>query len=178
MLQSSSLGVPRKVLSYFWKSNPSHVPHMTQRENRVAPVLFVVVFLTIVPFFAFAQIIPTIVPEDCRGADAAQNCGICDLAQLAQNVLNAGIYIAIFLSAVLFAWAGWKYVTAGGNVGKATQAREIFTNVLVGLIIILAGWLVVDTLMKTLVKEDGGFGPWSPVCTPGGGQIGNIQPLI
>ena len=178
MLQSSSLSVPRRVLSYFWRSKPFNVPHMTQRGNRVALVLFVVVFLTVVPFFAFAQVIPIIVPEDCRGANAAQNCGICDLAQLAQNVLNAGIYIVIFLSAVLFSWAGWKYVTAGGNVGKATQAREIFTNVLVGLIIILAGWLVVDTLMKTLVKEDGGFGPWSPVCTPGGGQIGNIQPLI
>ena len=68
---------------------------------------------------------------------------------------------------MLFAYAGWKYMTAGGNIGKATQARDIFTNVAIGLVIILAGWLVVDTVMKTLVKEHAGFGPWNKICSGG-----------
>ena len=118
----------------------------------------------LIPFFAVAAELPTIVPEDCRGANAARDCGVCDIAQLAQNALNAGIYIAIFLSAILFAWAGWKYVTAGGESGKVKSAREIFTNVLIGLIIILAGWLVVDTIMKTFVSESATLGPWNEIC--------------
>src|SRR3989344_2590427 len=86
MLQSSSLSVPRRVLSYFWRSKPFNVPHMTQRGNRVALVLFVVVFLAAVPLSAFAQLPGEIVP--CKGVD----CSVCDVATLAQNVLNAGIY--------------------------------------------------------------------------------------
>ena len=100
-----------------------------------------------------AKIVP------CSGLD----CNLCHIATLAQNVLNTGIFIAVFLSAILFAWAGWKYVTAGGG-GDVSAAREIFTNVLVGLVIILAAWLIVDTIMRTLVNESATIGPWNKIC--------------
>lgn len=118
------------------------------------------------PFAVSAQSVldTKIVPENCQGARAAWDCGVCDLATMAQNVLNMGIFVAVFLSAILFAWAGWKYLTAGGGEG-ITQARSIFTNVLVGLIIILAGWLIVDTLIKTLTGDK--LGPWNQVCQNG-----------
>jgi TRAP-type C4-dicarboxylate transport system permease small subunit len=94
----------------------------------------------------------------CDGAA----CTVCDLATLAQNILNAAIYIAVFLAGVLFAWAGWNYLSAGGEGQKLTSAKNTFTNVFIGLVIILAGWLVVDTLMKTMTN--GQFGPWNAVC--------------
>lgn len=131
-------------------------------------------FIAAVPAFTFAQVIPTIVPEDCRGPNAATECGVCDLAQLAQNGLNAGIYIAIFIAAILFAWAGWQYVTAGGNPSKASEARKVFTNVVIGLVIIIAGWLVVDVLMKTLVNQNGEFGPWNQICGPRTDAAGRV----
>jgi len=126
-------------------------------------ILIIFLFaITIAPSIASAQI-PTIVPENCR-ADAAQNCGVCDIAQLAQNTINAGIYIAVFLSAILFAWAGWKYITAGGDATKAGDAKNIFWTVGVGLILILAAWLIVDLIMKMLVSENALLGPWNEVC--------------
>ncbi|MBI2612586.1 hypothetical protein HYW59_02100 [Candidatus Kaiserbacteria bacterium] len=120
------------------------------------------ILIVLAPSIAFAQI-PTIVPEHCR-AGAAKTCGICDIAQLAQNTINAGIYIAIFLAAFLFAYAGWQYITAGGDSGKATNAKKIFWTVGVGLVLILAAWLIVDIIMKTLVSEGALFGPWNEVC--------------
>ena len=115
-------------------------------------------FILAIPLVTSAALPDEIVP--CNGVD----CDVCDIATLAQNTLNAGIYIAVFLSAILFAWAGWKYVSAGGDSGKVRSAREIFTNVLIGLIIILAGWLVVDTIMKTFVSESATLGPWNEIC--------------
>lgn len=109
------------------------------------------------PAFVAAQI-PPIVP--CKGAD----CNVCHIAELAQNVINVGIYIAVFLSAVLFAYAGWKYITAGGDPGKAADAKKIFWTVGMGLALILAAWLIVDLIMKTLVSESALFGPWNSVC--------------
>ena len=124
--------------------------------------VLVLAFLAI-PVATHAATLPgAIVPENCSGADAATKCGVCDVAQLAQNILNTAIYLSVFLSAVLFAWAGWESVTAGGNAEKVGHARSIFTNVVIGLVIMLAGWLVVDTLMKTLTN--GSFGPWNKVC--------------
>lgn len=120
-------------------------------------VALAIVFLLIAPAIAFAQI-PTIVP--CNGTD----CKLCHIAQLAQNALNAGIYIAVFLSAILFAYAGFTYITAGGDPGKAAGAKKIFWNVGAGLILILSAWLIVDFIMKMLVGESTILGPWNKIC--------------
>ncbi len=88
----------------------------------------------------------------CDGVD----CTVCDVATLAQNVLNTGIFIVIILSALLFAYAGWLYLS-NVTTGEAQRARSIFTNVVIGLVIILGAWLVVYTLMSTLLGRDFSF---------------------
>lgn len=130
---------------------------------RQAMILLVLAIVALSPVIVLAQGIPTIVPENCRGS-AATTCKICDIAQLAQNTINAGIYIAVFLSAILFAYAGWKYITAGGDPGQAGDAKKIFWTVGVGLVLILGAWLVVDVIMKMLVNESAIFGPWNEIC--------------
>ena len=89
-------------------------------------------------------------------------CNLCHLVKLASNLINIGIFITIALSAMTFAYAGLKYMTAGGDPGEATKARTMFTSVAIGLVIILGAWVGVDTLMKTVV-DDAKFGPWNSI---------------
>lgn len=128
--------------------------------------LLALVFAAVIlfsPVISHAAGLPDkIVPTKCTGDNAATKCGICDVAQLGQNILNTGIYIAVFFSAIMFAWAGWKAVTSGGDSHAYGEAKGIFVNVLIGLIIILAAWLIIDTLMKTLTGDK--FGPWNKIC--------------
>jgi len=128
---------------------------------RVAVLLAIVFFIAPSIALAASPLPGQIVPEQCNQVGGCQS--VCDIATVAQNVLNTGIYIAVFLSAVLFAWAGWLYLTSVAG-GEISRAKEIFVNVAVGLVIILAGWLVVDTLMRTLVGNGGSFGPWNKIC--------------
>lgn len=114
-------------------------------------------FLVFSPALAFAAGLPQQIVT-CTGV----NCSVCDIATTAQNVLNTAIFIMVFLSAVLFAWAGWKMLTAQGNTESYSQGKAIFGNVVLGLVIILAGWIVIDTLMKTMTN--GSFGPWNKIC--------------
>jgi hypothetical protein len=111
------------------------------------------------PLFVFGQTSPgipdRIVP--CNGVD----CTICDLATLAQNIINAGVFIFVFVSALMFAYAGFLYLTSSVS-DKVSQAKSIFGNVTLGLIVLLAAWLVVDTLMKSVLG--GSFGPWNDIC--------------
>ena len=97
-------------------------------------------------------------------------CTLCDLVSLAQNLINIGIFITITLSAITFAVAGMKYMSSGGgDSGKATEARKMFTRVAVGLVIILGAWVGVDTLMKTVLDEQK-FGPWNSIgCSQSAG---------
>ncbi len=110
--------------------------------------MIVVFVLLMLPFYVSAQGLPKqIVPETCNQDGGCQS--ICDIVTLAQNVLNFGIFLAVVLSAILFAYAGWKLLTAGGNTEVYAQGKRVFGNVLIGLIIILGGWIVIDTLMRT-----------------------------
>jgi hypothetical protein len=123
-------------------------------------VLVSLVFL-FSPVMVLGQGMPSqIVPESCSGPGGCQN--ICDIALLAQNILNTAIFLAVIISAFLFAYAGWQSLTAGGDTEKIRSARTVFTKVLIGLLIIIGGWVVIDTLMKTVTNES--FGPWNKVC--------------
>ena len=125
---------------------------------RSAAILIFV--LAVTPSLAMAAGIPTIVPSDCNGPGGCQS--ICELAVLAQNVLNAAIYLAVVVSAVLFAWAGFLYLTNVANSGQHSRAVEVFTNVFIGLVIILAGWLVIDVVMRAFVGAS--VLPWNAIC--------------
>lgn len=110
------------------------------------------------PFFVFGQnagLPRQIVP--CTGV----NCTVCDLATLAQNIINTGIFVFVFFSAMMFAYAGFLYLT-NEAIGGQNEARSIFKNVAIGLIVLLSAWLLVDTLMKAVLG--GSFGPWNNVC--------------
>ncbi len=141
--------------------------------ERVAAALSAgAVLLTPIAAFAQKALTEPIVPPNCQGAEAAWKCSVCDLAQLAQNLLNAGVYMLVILAAVMFAWAGFEFLTAAGNSEKYGKAKRVFSNVTVGLVILLVSWVCVDTLMKSFVNEDNRFGPWNQVCDRGVGGLG------
>ena len=111
--------------------------------------MIVVFVLLMLPVLVSAQGMPKqLVPESCNQPGGCQS--ICDIVTLAQNVLNFGIFMAVVLSAFLFAYAGWNMLTAQGNSELYAKGKRVFGNVLIGLIIILAGWIIIDTLMRTL----------------------------
>jgi hypothetical protein len=73
----------------------------------------------------------------------------------------------------MFMFAGFKLVTSGGNEAAKTAAKVTFYNVIIGYLILLAGWLMVDTLLKATL-DDQAYGMWrtiqcvsQPTVTPG-----------
>ena len=133
-------------------------------RRNVLAVLMTLFFMT--PTIVMAAGMVSIVPQnsDCNGPGGCQS--FCDLVQLAQNVLNDGIYVAVFLSAVLFAWSGFKHMTAGGDSGQIKEANKVFSAVFIGLIIILSAWLIVSTLMSVIAGNGATpTMPWNQLCT-------------
>lgn len=79
------------------------------------------------------------------------SCGFTDLMTLVNNVINAILLLAAPIAAIMFAYAGFLLVTAGGeSAGAKTKAKSIFTNAVFGFIIALAAWLVVKLILTTL----------------------------
>ncbi len=100
-----------------------------------------------------------IVPCGNPGQEA---CQACHLVKLAENIVNFFVYFSIAVATLMFAWAGILYVSSSTNPKNIETAHGIFWTVFVGLIIVLSAWLVVDTIMKTFVRESS-FGPWNKI---------------
>ena len=131
--------------------------------RRIFAFAIVTLFMVAPPALSFAQVgLKTIVPEKCQGANAATQCGLCEFAQLAQNILNDAIYFAVVVSAILIAWAGWQYLTAGGQPYKVKSAKKTFTNIVIGLVLVVASWLFVNTILNALTGTSGL--QWNRIC--------------
>ncbi|MCH8889054.1 hypothetical protein IID26_01355 [Patescibacteria group bacterium] len=124
---------------------------------------FVVLVMFLMPFVGLAQDIPgldtTIVPS-CEHPDTP-GCNFCDLVQLSQNIINFLVGFAIFVAVLLFVYAGFLYLSAGANEENVKRAHKLFGSVFIGFILVLASWLIIDTIMKAFVGDNPSFGPWN-----------------
>ena len=79
------------------------------------------------------------------------DCNFNALIKLVNNVVNFILFrLAVPIAAIMFAYAGFELLTAGGETSKLTKAKTIFTNVAIGLVIAAAAWLIVHTILTIL----------------------------
>ena len=78
------------------------------------------------------------------------NCTYKDFINLIKNVVIFLIKIGVAFSAVVFAYAGWLYMTSGGDEGKVKQAHEMLTKVLWGFLFALGAFLIVQLISNQL----------------------------
>jgi hypothetical protein len=82
---------------------------------------------------------------------AVNPCGFDHLMILINKTINfILIDLAVPIAAIMFVYAGFLLLTSGGESGKKTTAKKIFTNVAIGLIIVAVAWLAVQLLLSLL----------------------------
>ena len=121
-------------------------------KKKVLPLFYLTTFYLLLSTVAYAA---GLVP--CDGSD----CTWCSIVQMIQNLINYAIYLGVLATAIMFAYAGFLYLTDGGSSEKVGKAKKMFSEVLVGLVCILGGWLLIDTLMKALTGDK--IGPWNKI---------------
>jgi Type IV secretion system pilin len=101
--------------------------------------------------------------SSCEGV----SCSACDIITLANNIVQWLIGIVFLFFAILAVYHGFKLVVSGGNSGAKSAAKSGFTSAFIGLFIMLGAFLVVDTIMRGVVRgsngEIEGYGPWSKI---------------
>ena len=103
-------------------------------------------FVLFAPMFVFADGggLGGLVP--CLGPD----CTYEHFLLLIENVIMFLIQLGIAFSAIVFAYAGWLYMTSGGDEGKVKQAHEMLTKVLWGFLFALGAYLIVQLITSSL----------------------------
>jgi hypothetical protein len=89
-----------------------------------------------------------------EGADGLPPCNWCSFVQLIGNLIKYAIFLAVTLSSLMFAYAGFLFLTNNGNPTKVIAAWEIFRRTIYGIIGILAAWLIVNAIMTKIAGNE------------------------
>lgn len=125
----------------------------------LSSVLFIVVFLAI-PIAAQAAI-------PFFGPIIEKSWNECPLGwgaviSVINNIIQLLITIAIvFVAPLMIAWAGFLFVINPVNASGKEDAKKILTNTVVGIVIALSGWLIVDAVMAALYDRSAVGETWS-----------------
>ncbi|MDB5194935.1 MAG: peptidoglycan-binding protein [Parcubacteria group bacterium] len=141
------------------------------RSLALVAIVFVVVAVPVAAHAASASFYGPIIPAECNCPGTAPSYG-CVLATI-QNVINFGITLGVVAATIALMYAGFTWMTSGGNPEARSKGRSMLLNVFIGLFILLTAWLVVDFVMKTLYVGDAGskdFGPWNSILSAKSGD--------
>lgn len=85
--------------------------------------------------------------------DYTRACTRCDAFKLAENVIDFTLQgLVPPVAAVLFVYAGLMILLGGAMPKRIEHGKAVFRNTFIGLLIILASWLIVNTFIQS-------FGP-------------------
>ncbi|MBP9762751.1 hypothetical protein KBD34_03990 [Patescibacteria group bacterium] len=113
--------------------------------------------LAFAPLLASAQTDPFRRAEDSiTGAGGIQQAAIgtsgapARLETIIGRIINVvlGFLGIILLFYVL--WAGFKWMTAGGNTKQTDEARDMIKNAVIGMVIIVAGFAISNFVIRQL----------------------------
>lgn len=107
-----------------------------------------------------------IVPSGRDGDFGPDGFGSCELVATINNTIRFLVGITGILAVIAFMYAGFTMVSSRGDAAMIQQAKQIFANVLIGFVILLSAFLIVNTIMSMLVGDTDGFINWNRVeCT-------------
>jgi len=96
-------------------------------------------------------LIPCGTKKDPKTGVVLEPCTYKHLFDLINNVVNFILYfLAIPIAAIMFAYAGFLYLSSQGDTSKVSKATGIFGDVAMGLIYIAAAWLIIKTVLSIL----------------------------
>ncbi len=85
------------------------------------------------------------------------NCGFEDILRTVNNLivfLITVVFVPVVI--VMFMYAGFKYIAAQGDAKKLVSLKSMIKHIVGGMILILCAWLIVRTILVTVVKDEKG----------------------
>lgn len=108
------------------------------------------------------------------GTSKTKPCELCDIFKLAKNVTDGIVYLGFFVATAAVGIGGFMIMIGGAVPQTLEQGKKAMTAGIIGLLIILFAWFIVDLSIKVMV----GNVDVKSIITTGGGAGGfqNIGP--
>jgi hypothetical protein len=105
---------------------------------------------------------------------SATGLGGGDIRTIVGRIIQVFLGILGVVALVLIIYAGFLWMTAGGDEEKVTQAKKIMTQAVIGLAIILCSFAITSWVVSQLTQATG-YGGTGGGESGGGGSLGSGQ---
>ena len=116
--------------------------------KKILSILAIIVSL--VPVLGYAALI------NC-GNTANDQCDFNDLIYTLNGIVQWIISMSVIIFTLCLIYGGYLYMTSGAKPGNKDKAKSLFLSTLWGFLIILTGWLIVNTLLQYLLPKDSDY---------------------
>ncbi len=143
----------------------------TKLTISIFAILFIVLFA--MPVFAGSEIkfIPsTTIPGSDFVKDSPMNINSGSLGQYIIAIYNYGIGLVSVLAVVMIMFGGYKRIFAAGNAGAIGEANSTIISALVGLVLALGSFMLLNTINPALTT-------FKPLYTPAP-KIGSCPTIV
>ncbi len=87
-----------------------------------------------------------------NGTDLGTQTGLTqtDPRTLTVRIITVSLGLLGILLTCIILYAGFKWMTAGGNEDDVTEAKKLISSAVIGLLIILSAWSITEFVFQSL----------------------------
>ncbi len=83
----------------------------------------------------------------------ASGCSFCDGMKVAINLVNNLTAAAVVITTGMIIYGAIRMMISAGSETALKEAKGIITSAVIGLVIVLCGWLIVNTLIHFIAGQ-------------------------
>lgn len=124
--------------------------------------------------FSPATVLAQIDTTGLQAVGAVTQLTATDPRVIAVRIINIALGLLGIITLTIVLYAGFTWMTAGGDAEKVEKAKKLLRNAIIGLIIILSSWALTTYIISRLLEATGagGGGTSGGAGGPGGGGFG------
>lgn len=116
--------------------------------------LLIVPALISLPFFRVLPVHAQDISSGLEDVGGTAELSSSDLTDVIGTLINVFLTLLGIIFLVLVLYAGWLWMTAGGEEAKVEKAKDIMIRAVIGLVIILAAYSI-SSFVITSLQEAG-----------------------
>lgn len=131
--------------------------------------------VAVLAFFALPALAQTTGPDLGLGFATATGLGTTDIRTTIGRIIQSFLGLLGIIAVVLIIYAGFLWMTAGGNEETVSKAKRILTQAVIGLVIITSAFAITRFIFGAITEGTGISGGLGQGCPPGqtcGGSFG------
>ncbi len=87
--------------------------------------------------------------------DVGVRCTDANIASIFKLIINWALALSFIAAVLVLIYGGFLYITSAGNQDSATKGKNAIVNALIGIVVIVLSYMIVQIVYRFVSGQDG-----------------------